>query len=121
MDETTTMENAATEVQESPLEPTAQQVHPPEVQMPAAEMKFCKHCGQQIPKDAVLCTHCGRQVEELNAGQSGQPNIVINNANTNTNSNVNTIAAGALKREKNKWVALLLCLFLGLFFGLSLS
>ena len=77
---------------------------------PEEALKFCKHCGKQIPKDAVVCTFCGRQVEELTGGQNSQPNIVINNANSNTNSNVNTISVspGALKREKNKWVALLL-------------
>ena len=50
-----------------------------------------------------------------------QPNIVITNTNTNTNTNANTntvhVAAGALKKEKNKWVALLLCLFLGIVGG----
>lgn len=81
----------------------------------AGEQKFCKHCGERIPKDAVVCTHCGRQVEELTQQGGGQPNIVINNSNQNTNSNVNTVtvAAGALKKEKNKWVAVLLCFFLG--------
>lgn len=80
------------------------------------ETKFCKHCGKSIPKDAVLCVHCGRQVEEI-GGQAGQPQVVINNSNTNTNSNVNTITAGMLKKEKNKWVALLLCFFLGVLGG----
>ena len=70
--------------------------------------KFCKHCGAKIPVDAVLCTACGRQVEEL-AGNAAQPNIVINNANTNTNVN-----AGMFGRPKNKWVAVLLCFFLGI-------
>lgn len=69
--------------------------------------KFCKFCGEKIPVDAVVCTHCGRQVEELN---QAQPNIVINNNNTNTNQN-NIVAAGA--NAKNKWVAVLLCFFLG--------
>ena len=32
--------------------------------------KFCKHCGQVIPADAVICTHCGRQVEELRTAPS---------------------------------------------------
>ncbi len=73
--------------------------------------KFCKYCGQSILMDAVMCTHCGRMVEELPKQQAAQPNIVI--TNTNTNSNVNTISAGALKKEKNKWISLLLCLFLG--------
>ena len=79
------------------------------------ETKFCKHCGSKIPADAVLCTACGRQVEELR-GNSAQPNIVINNSNTNTNVNQNTVG-GAAGRQKNKWVALLLCLFLGVVGG----
>ncbi len=56
--------------------------------------KFCKHCGSKIPEDAVICTACGRQVEE------------INNANTNT-------ATPKPSNQKNKWVAFLLCFFLG--------
>ena len=75
--------------------------------------KFCKHCGAKIPEDAVICTTCGRQVEAM-AGAVNQPSIVINNANTNTN--VNTNVNGVRGRPKNKWVALLLCIFLG-FFG----
>lgn len=86
-----------------------------------AEMKFCKHCGKQIPKDAVLCVHCGRQVEELGGGTPAAPNIVITNTNANTNTNTNTVTAGvpygAMKKEKNKWVALLLCFFLGILGG----
>lgn len=74
------------------------------------DTKFCKHCGERIPANAVICTHCGCQVEELKQG--GQPNIVINNTNTNANNNV-AFTGG---RVKNKWVAFFLCLFLG-FFG----
>ncbi|MBR5230638.1 MAG: TM2 domain-containing protein [Clostridia bacterium] len=45
------------------------------------------------------------------------PQIVVNNTNANVNSNVNTnVNAAFAKRVKNKWVAFLLCLFLG-FFG----
>lgn len=68
--------------------------------------KYCKFCGEKIPEDAVMCTHCGRQVEVL---KSTQPNVVINNANTNVNKNINSGRGGA----KNKWVSLLLCIFLG--------
>ncbi|MBQ0083730.1 MAG: TM2 domain-containing protein [Clostridiales bacterium] len=75
--------------------------------------KFCKHCGGTIPEDAVICTLCGRQVEKIADGS--QPNIVINNSNANVNTNVNK-NAGGYGRPKNKWVALILCLFLG-FFG----
>ena len=69
--------------------------------------KFCKFCGTSIPADAVICTHCGRQVEIIQ--NNSQPNIVINNANSNFNSNVN----GYMGNPKNKWVAILLCVFLG--------
>ncbi len=75
--------------------------------------KFCKHCGAKIPAAAVVCTHCGCQVEEMK--NNDQPSIVINNANTNTNTNTNVNAAMFGVRAKNKWVALLLCLFLGCF------
>ncbi len=84
-----------------------------------ARTKFCKFCGTKIAEDAVICTACGRQVEELKGAHEAQatPNIIINNANTNTNSNVNTnVNAMGMGRRKNKWVALLLCAFLG-FFG----
>lgn len=76
------------------------------------KIKFCKHCGEKIPYDAVICTKCGRQVENLE-GNAAQPNIVINNSNQNLNQNVNAVHAG---RWRNKWVAFFLCLFLG-FFG----
>ena len=72
------------------------------------KMKFCKHCGARIPEAAVICTACGCQVEEIK--KSDQPSIVITNTNTNTNTNIN---ANALKKEKNKWVAVLLCFFFG--------
>ena len=74
--------------------------------------KFCKHCGKQISAAAVICPHCGCQVEELN--HTEQPNIVINNTNTNTNKNTNINSPVVALRPKNKWVAFLLCLFLGM-------
>ena len=83
--------------------------------VPAQEnTKFCKHCGAKIPAAAVICTHCGCQVEEIQKHEQ-QPSIVINNANTNTNTNTNVNAAMFGVKAKNKWVALLLCFFLGYF------
>ena len=42
------------------------------------------------------------------------PSIVINNENTNVNANMNAnVVGGRFGRPKNKWVALLLCFFLG--------
>jgi len=31
---------------------------------PGGETKFCIHCGQQIPAQAVVCVHCGCSVAE---------------------------------------------------------
>ncbi len=96
-------ENNTTTVQPNPQVQTA-----PTPQQPV-QTKFCKHCGGNIPADAVVCTICGRQVEEFHqAATAAQPQIIINNDNTNTNVN-----AGGMGRPKSKWVALLLCLFLG--------
>ncbi len=76
--------------------------------------KFCKHCGAKIHEDAVICTACGRQVEEMKAATAAAtPNIVINNANSNVNTN--QVGVNGFIRPKNKWVALLLCVFLGYF------
>ena len=73
------------------------------------EEKFCKFCGEKIPMDAVVCTHCGRQVEEL---KSNKPDgIVINNvANASAAASANVISERG-RKAKNKWVALLLCIF----------
>ena len=71
--------------------------------------KFCKYCGEKILEEAVLCTHCGRQVEQL---KNEQPQVVVNNTNTNVNRNINTGYTGH-GGAKNKWIALLLCIFLG--------
>lgn len=76
--------------------------------------KFCKHCGEKIPEDAVLCTKCGRQVEELK--KSGSEPIIINNNNNNSSSSSSSAAAVAgfgFNRARNKWVALALCICLG--------
>lgn len=70
------------------------------------ETKFCKYCGEKIPVDAIICTKCGRQIEQL---KSEQPQVIVNNTNTNVNRNINSTRGG----QKNKWVSLLLCIFLG--------
>ncbi len=83
-----------------------------------AKTKFCKHCGAKIPEDAIICTSCGRQVEEMKSTSAqSTPNIVINNANTNSNVNTNVVGGRGFGKPKNKWVALLLLLFLGFFGG----
>lgn len=83
-----------------------------------APTKFCKHCGQQIPLEAVICTHCGCQVEEMKSAAPAAGQIVINNSNNNVNTNTNINGAGVPHgKPKNKWIALVLWLLLGLFGG----
>ena len=94
------METQKTEKTVETAQPVAEQI----------KTKFCKHCGAKIPEAAVICTACGCQVEEIKKAE--QPSIVITNTNTNTNANTN-INGGMMKKEKNKWVAVLLCFFLG--------
>ncbi|MDR0884673.1 MAG: TM2 domain-containing protein [Oscillospiraceae bacterium] len=72
---------------------------------------FCPKCGKEIDDAAVVCIHCGVATQNAGAQQQAQvqPQIVINNANTNTN-----VAGGVPGLQaKNKWVAWVLCLFLG--------
>ncbi len=71
-----------------------------------AEKKFCKHCGESIDKDCIICPKCGKQVEELN--NDSNKNIVINNNVSSTAFSASGIRYG---KPKNKWVALLLCIF----------
>ena len=71
--------------------------------------KFCKHCGEKINIDAVLYIKCGMQIEELKSN-TAQPSIVINNENINTNTNINAFMS---QRQRNKWVSLCLCFFVG--------
>ena len=77
--------------------------------------KFCQHCGEAIDADCVVCPRCRKQVQQLKQEQS-QPQVVINNTNTNTvNASANANAGGGpMGRPKNKWVALCLCIFLGM-------
>lgn len=63
--------------------------------------KFCKFCGKKIPKDVIICTICGRQVEYLQ--ENSQTNIYYEYPDMEDSD----------KNCKNKYVSLLLCIFLG--------
>lgn len=70
--------------------------------------KYCQHCGQLIDKECVVCPHCGKQVADLKTAApqaAPQPTIVVNNTNT--------AVANGRGKEINKWIAALLCFFLG--------
>lgn len=70
-------------------------------------MEYCKFCAALIPFDAVVCTACGRQVEELRRAAPAQTQTV------NVYSAPLQYNAPVYKQAKNKWIAFLLCLFLG--------
>lgn len=82
------------------------------------DLKFCKHCGEKIHKDAIICPKCGRQVEEFKKSNS-DPIIINNNVNSSSSSSASAsataVGVGGLGRCKvcDKWIAFLLCLFLG--------
>lgn len=79
---------------------------------------YCSKCGKEIDNDAIICPLCGVATQNFNTVQkNSQPQVVINNTNTNTNVNKNSNVTGIEvgRRVKNKWIALLLCIFLGCF------
>lgn len=78
------------------------------------ETKFCEKCGNKIAIDAVICPKCGMQVGELKTEENKiNPQIVINNSN----SNINSINGRYGMKQCDKWISLLLCVFLGMFGG----
>lgn len=74
--------------------------------------KYCKHCGEIIDEECVVCPKCGKQVEKLSS--DSDKNIIINN-NNNVSASASAAAFAGVRygSPKNKWVALLLCFFLG--------
>ncbi len=66
--------------------------------------KICKYCNEEIPRDAIFCTNCGSK-------------LVSRNYPSNNKQNARSKQRVRLEgvRYCNKWVSLLLCLFLGMF------
>ena len=77
--------------------------------------KFCSNCGKELPENAAACPACGERVTANPAPTQAVP-VIVNIDNKNINSNVNT-APAPMGRQKNKWVAIVLCLLLGYFGG----
>ena len=108
-----------------------------------ASVSFCPYCGAQVaempvrsapaqpvyraPAQPVYRAPAQPTVQQPQQAAPAQqmyppyyqqPNIIINNTNTNANQNTvtNTVYVRG-GREKNKWVSVLLCLFVGIFGG----
>lgn len=75
-----------------------------------ANEKFCSHCGRVINKEAVICPLCGCQVGQFQQTFQ-QPSVVINNSN---NIAAPIYPQQQYGRRKDKWVAVVLCFFLGI-------
>ena len=74
------------------------------------DTKFCENCGNKVAIDAVICPKCGKQLEELKIAEVKEnPQIIINNANAVAN------VVPINRKQCDKYVALLLCFFLGVF------
>jgi len=84
----------------------------------APQKRFCPQCGEEITDPLVtVCPKCNANVPPVEepkqeAAPAAQPTIVINNSNNNVNTNTNNVNVVGPK-PKNKWVAFLLCVFLG--------
>lgn len=67
---------------------------------------YCKFCGNRIDDDCAVCPECGKQLKEL---KTETPNVVINNQISEPQKVV------VYSKIVNKWVALVLCIVLGMF------
>ena len=74
------------------------------------DTKFCEFCGNKVASDAVICPKCGKQLEELKTEENkSNPQVIINNTNT--------INGDVGRKQCDNWIALLLCIFLGVLGG----
>ncbi len=64
---------------------------------------ICNNCRENIPNNASVCPYCGINIQAQQATNHTQPQ------HTSTTIYVNQNSATA----KNKWVAFILCFFLG--------
>lgn len=87
-------------------------------ELSASLIDFVPHIGDEVEvfqsPNKVIVSKVEKSSAEFNSGQTSsnpQPQIIIQNTNTNENINVNRNYGGG--KPKNKWTALLLCIFLG--------
>lgn len=70
--------------------------------------KFCKLCGEKMPEDAFYCLACGATFDLQDYDFESIKHSVISKSNSRK---IDT----SVGVWKNKWVALILCIFLGIF------
>ena len=102
--------------QQGPQQPVMNRQNPQQTPVRTYETIYCSTCGQQIAKVALACPFCGAPVYQNQPRQPQQ--IIINNSNNNANTNnihAGAVYAGRMGQPKNKWIALLLWFFLGVF------
>lgn len=63
------------------------------------EAIFCPYCGARLAEEAIFCHRCGKHLSS-GAPVSHEPTVIINN-----------VPCGS---AKDKWIAFILCLLLGL-------
>ena len=88
-----------------------------ELKSATTNMKYCKHCGEKIDAEVVVCPKCFKQVEQLKSDKINDTcHHMHNDLNSGINSNLNIEDyIPVYSVVKQKWVALLLCIFLGMF------
>lgn len=78
----------------------------------AGPTKVCKKCGESMPVDMFYCLNCGAPFED----ESESLETIQARLSAKKQVNTTQVHPKVVAREgswRNKWVALLLCLFLG--------
>lgn len=72
--------------------------------------KICRKCGEKMLEDAFYCLACGNTFDSLETDWEGARKRVLNTGKTYKRPI--DISVGVWK---NKWISLVLCIFLGVF------
>lgn len=78
----------------------------------------CKNCGADVGTEYRLCPYCRTELEYNDKNNSSQPPIIIQNIVNNATPASNTpVIITDFHSPKNRIVALILCIFLGMIGG----
>jgi len=73
-------------------------------------MKKCRHCGEQMPEDSFYCLSCGNPFDDQQ-----QDFEVLKSRVNNIGKPPKRAIDTSVGIWRNKWVALILCIFFGAF------